>query len=436
VNPAARRAAVRRLADAGIRAVDPKPLLLAALSSSSPLESPSSKERTFVIAAGKAAVPMFQAYEQWAGSAPRKAVIAAPASDLPPRPGRDVIVAGHPRPTRASLHAAQTALRLADETLPNDRLTVLLSGGASAMLSAPAPPVSLDDKIALTQWALSRGLAIDSLNAVRKHLSLIKGGLLATAARGTVETWALSDVHQPFDDDPSTIGSGPTVPDPSTYADAWDILSRLDARWCDIHQSVAARLDAGRRGGLAETPKPGDDRLRRSSYRVIGNRHTAMAGAQDAATKEGLAAVVQHGAVWGDARTAAVRFVRDALASTASMPGPCCVLASGETTVDVRGNGRGGRNQEFALAAAIEIARSGTSATVAAVGTDGVDGPTDAAGAVADESTASRAVHAGIDPGAMLDANDSFTFFMRLGDLIVTGPTGTNVGDLLIFVRG
>ncbi|MGE3842398.1 MAG: glycerate kinase, partial [Vicinamibacterales bacterium] len=291
-------------------------------------------------------------------------------------------------------------------------------------------------KISLTRWMLSRGLSIDALNAVRKHLSLIKGGQLAAAARARVETWAISDVHQPFDDDPSTIGSGPTVADPSTYAQAWDILSGLDPRWCDVHPSVATRLDAGRRGQLVETPKPGDDRLRRSMYRVIGNRHAAMAGASEAAAKAGLIAVVKKEAMRGDARTAAVRFLREAVASTDSIPGPCCFLASGETTVDVRGSGRGGRNQEFALAAGLEIATLGRSATVAAIGTDGIDGPTDAAGAVADESTASRAAHLGLDPHAALDENDSFTFFTRLGDLIVTGPTETNVGDLLIFVRG
>lgn len=378
---------------------------------------------------------MFAAFEQWGGPAER-AVIAAPALSAPSTTSIEGFAGGHPHPTTASVAAAHAALRLAEGATESDRLVLLLSGGASALMAAPAPPLSLDDKVAVTQWALTRGLAIDGLNAVRKHLSLIKGGQLAAATRAGVWTFALSDVSQPVDDDPSTIGSGPTVTDPSTYEQAWSILTGLDPGWVRAHPVVASRLEAGLRGELAETPKVGDVRLSRAAFFLIGNRVSAMDGARAEAESSGWSVRVRQGAILGEARDAAARFVSEAVAVTADMPRPCCYVASGETTVTVNGRGRGGRNQEFVLASAQALAGSGLSATVASIGTDGIDGPTDAAGAIADETTCTRATALQLNPRRALDDNDAYPFFAALGDLVVSGPSGTNVGDLVLFVRG
>jgi glycerate-2-kinase len=276
----------------------------------------------------------------------------------------------------------------------------------------------------LTARALmNAGAAIAELNCVRKHLSAIKGGRLAIAAGHTI-TLAISDVHGPIPDDPAVIGSGPTVADPTTYADALEIVRERGVREM-LPPPVLALLERG----ADESPKPGDPRLRDCRYEVIGNRQLAMDGAARAARNLGYTVHVIDRATSGEARDAGAAFAEAVMKIDAL--GKLCLVASGETTVRVRGDGRGGRNQEFALGALQAIqARLTQTAAVASAGTDGIDGPTDAAGAIVDATTTSRARSRGLSAEAALAANGAYDFFAPLGDLIMWGPTGTNVGDL------
>jgi len=336
----------------------------------------------------------------------------------------------HPSPTDDSVAAAARATRLARDTHFGSCLVLLLSGGASAMLAAPAPGLTLEDKIAATREMLAAGLPIDAINTVRKHLSAVKGGWLAAGAAACC-TLAISDVIGPAEDDLSVIGSGPGVPDPSTYADAVRAL-RAGGVWDAMPGAVRTRLQAGEQGLVPETPKPGDPRLARASGFVIGSRQDAMSGAAAAAARLGYHVTVHAAPTLGDARLAGPAVVARAFEAAAG-GGPTCVISSGETTVHVRGPGRGGRNQELALAAVRTLGRAPRDAVLVSLGTDGVDGPTDAAGALVDRRTLARAEGIGLaSPESVLEANDSHAFFDALGDLLRTGPTGTNVGDLQI----
>ena len=338
--------------------------------------------------------------------------------------------AGHPDPNRASLDAGRAALALAGEAGRAGALLVLLSGGASAMLVDPAG-VTLEEKLAAARALMLAGAPIDRLNAVRKHLSAIKGGGLAAAAGRSV-TLAISDVHGPVADDPSVIGSGPTVGDPTTYADALRAIREAN---CQVPAAVLRRLERGAAGAEPETVKPGDPRLNRASWHLIGNRSHALDGARRAAEAAGYEVTVLPGATHGEARDAATRFLAEARRIASASPGrPLCVLAAGETTVRVTGPGRGGRNQEFALACVPAIASINHPAVIASAGTDGADGPTDAAGALVDPTTSNRAQRAGLKWEEALAANDSYNFFAPLGDLIRWGPTGTNVGDVQVLL--
>jgi hydroxypyruvate reductase len=302
------------------------------------------------------------------------------------------------------------------------------------MMAVPGGPLTLADKGAVARALLNAGAPIAELNCVRKHLSAVKGGRLAAAAGGATVTLAISDVHGPVADDPSVIGSGPTVADPSTRAEALAILRR-DVVAGLIPPAVTSWLERA----ADETPKPGDPRLRGSAYHVIGNRHTAMDGAAEAARARGYDVRVVADATSGEAREAGAVFTASGLREAEAADRPVCVIASGETTVHVRGKGRGGRNQEFALAAVPLLAArppSAAAVVLASAGTDGVDGPTDAAGAVVDSSSHARAEQAGLDPAAALASNDAYGYFAALGDLLLWGPTGTNVGDLHVMLIG
>lgn len=360
-----------------------------------------------------------------------RGVVAGPAiGGHTPGSGLEIFAAGHPYPNTASVDAATRALHHASTLGPGDCQLVLLSGGASALLALPAAGISLDDKVETSAALMRAGVPIDGLNTVRKHLSRIKGGRLAAAAPRTV-TLALSDVHGRSEDDPGVIGSGPTVADSTTYTDALHVVSHSGAA---VPRSVRAHLERGARGDLEETLKPGDPRLAQSTFEVIGNRHTALEAALRAAQDRGYFTHILPAATAGEARDAALRFFTEARWLAADGPRPLCVLAAGETTVTVKGDGVGGRNQEFALAAVPLLGASGRAAAFASAGTDGIDGPTDAAGAIVDSSTLDRASRAGVDWQAALAANDAYRFFEPLGDLLRWGPTGTNVGDLHVFL--
>jgi hydroxypyruvate reductase len=322
-------------------------------------------------------------------------------------------------------------LALAESLRADEVLLLLVSGGASALMAVPGDDIDLDDKRRTTDRLLSLGADIRALNTVRKHLSAIKGGWLAARTAGACRTLAISDV---VGDDLSVIASGPTVADASTFAEAMEVLRRFGGV-SSYPASVVARLTAGVRGAVPESPKPGDARLSRASARVIGGRRDAMEGAVRQANALGYHVRCVDEPVTGEARIAAARHLRRALPGALQCDRPACIVSSGETTVHVTGCGSGGRNQEFALALVEPLALLGLPIAMASVGTDGIDGPTDAAGAIVDSTTRDRARAAELlEPEAALADNDAYPFFKALGDLIITGPTDTNVGDLQVIL--
>jgi glycerate 2-kinase len=423
----------RAIARAAVEAAKPETLLAPFLVRWRAEAQAAGATRATVIAAGKAAGPMLRACLDADLIVARGLVTTTHLDgELPPQ--IEVHLAGHPVPTEASEAAARRALALAAAAGVDDTLLVLLSGGASALMSAPVAGLSLEDKMAATRLLLRGGAAIHELNCVRKHLSAIKGGQLAAAAGCASLTWALSDVVGPVEDDPSVIGSGPTVVDPTTYADALAIIDRLELR-AGMPAGVMTVLAAGAAGFRPETPKPGDRRLARARYAVVGGRRHAMAGAVRDAEARGYRVLTIDEPIVGEAREAGPALAARAYALAAGGPGPVCVIASGETTVRVVGHGRGGRNQELALAAARALSGFDRECVLVSAGTDGVDGPTDAAGALADRTTAARARREGVgEIDRYLDDNDAWRFFDRLGDLLRAGPTHTNVGDVQVVV--
>ena len=423
---------LHRILRGAIDAIDPSRLMEHALASGA-IDS-LHHSTVNVVAAGKAAWPMASAFVRRASCPIGAGLVSGPrakGSDLPNTFER--FAGAHPTPNEESERAGRRALAIARD--PNATLVVLLSGGASSMLAVPADGVLLDDKVHTIRRLLLAGTPIDALNCVRKHVSAIKGGQLAALSPETV-TLAISDVHGPVADDPSVIGSGPTVGDPTTFGEALGILHRVDDS-LEFPRSVLRRIERGAHGELRETPKLGDVRLQRSRFTVIGNRITAMRGAADVARGLGYVVKVLEEPTSGEARLAGQRFAAEAVRCETPANQSLCVIASGETTVRVRGSGHGGRNLEFALAMAptLEQGRRGHRLGIAAsVGTDGVDGPTDAAGALVDWSTLDRARTARLAPDAAFARNDTYPFFEALGDLILWGPTGTNVGDLHVLL--
>jgi hydroxypyruvate reductase len=384
----------------------------------------------WVIAAGKAASAMAQAASAAFGTSIRAGIVIAPTASATVSPFR-LILAEHPQPGFGSVAAGTQALEMARSIPRADRLLVLLSGGASSLMAVPATGITLEEKRQATAVLLRSGADIYALNTVRKHLSAIKGGRLAAAAAAECRTLVVSDV---IGDDLSFIGSGPTVADESTFADARGVIDSFGGI-DEYPASVVAYLDAGAHGERAETPKPGDPRLARSVAAVIGGRFNAMRGAAAEAQSRRYHVAVLEEPVTGESRLAGPHLIDRMIARVAASPRPACVISSGETTVTVEGSGRGGRNQELALACAHALSQFGEPVALASAGTDGVDGPTDAAGALVDSSTIRRASAAGLPSiDSYLQNNDSYSFFDRLGDLIRTGPTGTNVDDLQILL--
>jgi hydroxypyruvate reductase len=341
-----------------------------------------------------------------------------------------LVQAGHPMPDEKSVAGATEILALAQRAGPRDLVICLISGGGSALMVMPVDGVSLTDKRRLTDALLRSGATINEMNAVRKHLSRIKGGNLVRAAQpAEVVTLAMSDVvGAPID----VIASGPTVPDTTTYQDAWRALENhaLEEK---VPPHVRQILERGLAGDLPETPKAGDPIFARTHNLVIGSNEIAARALIRRAEARGLHSLMLSNYVEGEAREVGIvlaAIAREIAASDEPIARPACVVCSGETTVTIRGRGRGGRNQELALAAALKIAGL-KDVLVVGFATDGVDGPTDAAGAIAFGGTVERARALGLDPDHYLSDNDSYHFFERLGDLIQTGPTNTNVADLM-----
>ncbi len=338
---------------------------------------------------------------------------------------------GHPVPDPNGEQGAARIAQIAREAGPRDLVICLVSGGASALLPLPAPPVTLQEKQDTTRLLLDCGADIHEINCIRKHISLLKGGELARLAYpATVLTLILSDV---IGDDLDVIGSGPTVPDRTSFADAKAIFDKY-AIWGKAPPGVRERLSAK----VPETPKPGDPIFAAVQNLMVGSNRLAVDAASRQARALGFRTMVLSTFVTGEAREVArvhAAIAREICATGRPVHPPACVISGGETTVSIRGPGLGGRNQEFALAAAIGI--SGLENVVAlSAGTDGTDGPTDAAGAIADGTTLHRARRVGLNAARFLAANDSYRFFEPLGDLIKTGPTGTNVADIQIMLFG
>jgi glycerate-2-kinase len=387
--------------------------------------------RFVVVAAGKAAVPMAAALEAAAGERVERGLAVTKDGHGAPLGRIDLRETAHPVPDARCEAAAREILRLAASGRPGEELVVLLSGGASALLACPAEGLSLEDLAATTSVLLASGADIGEVNAVRKHLSDLAGGRLARAwTGGPVTVLALSDVPG---DRLDVIGSGPCSADPTRFEDAVGVLRRRDLL-ARVPPAVRAHLEAGARGEREETPGPDDPVLARVRAHVVASNATALAAMARAAASRGLRASVDPEPLVGEARDAAGALLRRAEAAAGGEP--LVWLAGGETTVTLGDSpGLGGRNQELALAAALALAGDPGRAILAA-GTDGTDGPTDAAGAFADGGTVARGAARGVDAGAALAGHDAYRFFETEGGLLRTGPTGTNVMDVaLVAVR-
>jgi len=382
---------------------------------------PPPKGRTVVVGAGKGAAAMAHAVEQvWQG--PLSGLVVTRYGHGLPTRAIEVVEAGHPNPDAASQQAAGRILSLAAELGADDLLLCLISGGGSALMVQPAPGLSLDDKKAVTRQLLRCGASIDEINTVRKHLSAIKGGRLAAAAwPAQVVTLMISDVPG---DNPSVIASGPTVPDPSTFADA---VAVIDKYGIAVPDAVLRHLMEG----AEESPKPGDPRLAQARATLVATPQMALDQAAALARKTGITPLILGNSIEGEARDVAkvmAAISRQAAAHGQPVPPPCVLLSGGETTVTVHGQGRGGRNAEFLLALAVAL--DGHADIWAIAGdTDGIDGTEDNAGAILAPDSLARARSLGVDAKARLADNDGYGFFAALGDLVVTGPTRTNVND-------
>jgi len=388
--------------------------------------------RMHVIGGGKAGAAMAEAVWGLLGDRVDGGFINIPeGSDAPTEIGRiHLNRASHPVPDRGSVAGVESMLSMTEGVGEEDFVIVLISGGGSALMTCPAEGVSLEDVKALTQLLLLSGASIDELNAVRKHVSAFKGGQLARRLHPSrVLGLVLSDV---IGDPLETIASGPTSPDTTTYGDSVEVLRRYRLLG-SAPAPVLDRLQRGARGELEETPKPGDPIFDRVENVIIGGNTTALEAAAGRAEALGYSSTIVTSTLSGEAVEAG-RYLADYV-RTAHSPGdpqrsPEAAIFGGETVVVVTGSGVGGRNQEVALSAAQGLA--GLEALIATMATDGVDGPSEAAGAIVDGATLKRASSLGLDASRHLTENDSYGFFSRLGDALITGPTGTNVNDVSV----
>jgi hydroxypyruvate reductase len=388
-----------------------------------------------LLGAGKASAVMARAVEALLGDRVTRGCVNVKTGHGVPLRRVRVHEAGHPTPDEAGVAGAREIARLAREAGPRDLVIFCISGGGSALMPLPVEGVTLAEKQALTRELLACGADIGEVNCVRKHVSQLKGGQLARLAHpARVLALILSDViGDPLD----VIASGPTAPDPATHADALAVLRKygIESR---APEAALAHLRAGAAGQRPDTLKPGDPLFRNVTNVIVAGNALSVEAARRRAGELGYRPLVLTSCLEGEAREAArvlVAMARECLERGAPATPPACLICGGETTVTLRGQGRGGRNQEFALAAAL-AGRGLAGWSALAAGTDGTDGPTDAAGAFADGDTVARALSLGLDPLAALANNDSHPFFDRLGDLLRTGPTGTNVMDLYLFTVG
>jgi len=391
--------------------------------------------RILVVGAGKAGAAMGVAVERLLGRRITAGWINVKYGHLADLKRIKLHECGHPVPDEAGLEGAAQIARLLEDAGADDLVICLISGGASALLPSPAPPVTLAEKQETTRLLLASGASIHEVNAVRKHISQMKGGQLARLAHpATVLSLLLSDV---IGDDLDVIGSGPTAPDKSTFQDAAAVLEKYGI-WEKVPAAVREFIARGLKGGLPETPKPGDALFDRVQNLIVGSNALAVQAAAAEARRLGLAPMVLSTRIEGETREIArmhAAIAREVVETGRPRRAPVCLISGGETTVTLRGHGLGGRNQEFVLAAAIDLAGV-PGVVVLSGGTDGTDGPTDAAGAIADGFTIDRARRLGLNAARMLAENDSYHFFEPLGDLIKTGPTNTNLMDVRLLLVG
>jgi hydroxypyruvate reductase len=436
------RQSARQIFEAAVRAVDPGEAIRrhvvregTRLTIGRERVDLASVRQIVAVGLGKAGAPMAAAVEEILGDRIARGVVVTKYGHVQPTKTIRIHEAGHPVPDDAGIAGAQAVLDHVAGLGPDDVVLVLISGGGSALTPAPVTGITLAEKQALTKALLACGADIREMNTLRKHISRIKGGQLARAAApARVFTLILSDiVGDPLD----AIASGPTVPDPRTYTDALAILDKYRIRQ-DIPASIRAHLEAGATGKVPETPKPDDPLFARVKSVMVASNIQALEAAKAEAQRLGFQAMILSSFVEGETREIARMHAALALEVRASghpCRPPVCLITGGETTVTLKGKGKGGRNQEFALAAALDVAGL-PGVVILSAGTDGTDGPTDAAGALADGDTVARAMAAGLSPRTALDGNDAYPFFQRLGDLLITGPTRTNVMDVRLVLVG
>lgn len=429
---------LKRLLQAGLQAADPEVMIRTAVKLKGQMLWIGKRQyrlsrynRIVCVGAGKASGKMALAIQKILGNRLEGGIVVVKEAQGCRTKKILVREAGHPVPDKRSQQAGKAILELSRSLTRDDLLIVLLSGGASSLLVAPAANLSLAVKQRTATMLLRSGAGIQEINVVRKHLSAIKGGRLAEATSATILGLMLSDV---LGDDVSTIGSGPTAPDPSSFKEAKAILQSYGL-WTRLPQSVQAHIRKGLRGTVSETPKPERQVFRRVYHHVVGNNRLAVEGMANAAKTIGLHSVIVSTALTGEARVVGnmVGTIAKHVHASGRIARPACLIWGGELTVTVKGKGKGGRAQEFALSAAQEIAGL-PNVFVAGFGTDGVDGPTDAAGAVVSGETLRRAQRQGLDSTKFLKRHDSYSFFKKAGGHIVIGQTGTNVNDIYLII--
>ncbi|HEX2260822.1 MAG TPA: glycerate kinase [Candidatus Binatia bacterium] len=386
-------------------------------------------KNVYVVGAGKATAKMALAVEELLDERITGGIVIVKRGHTVPLRKLEIVEAGHPIPDQAGVNATETIVGLLRRTLESDLILCLISGGASALLASPRAGLSLQDKQQTTQALLNCGATIHEVNAIRKHISKVKGGRLAELAYpSTVISLVLSDV---IGDAVDIIGSGPTAPDSSTFADCLSIIEQYGVGKM-IPGVVRGFLQKGAAGETAETVKAGDPIFHKVQNLIVGNNRFALSAAKERAEALGYHTLVLSNSVDGEAKKVGIDhadIAKDVLAGHGRVNRPACIISGGETTVTIQGDGLGGRNQEFALAAAVEIDGM-AGVVVLGGGTDGTDGPTDAAGAIVDGTTLQRAREKGLDARDYLQRNDSYPLLKTVGDLLVTGPTLTNVMDL------
>ncbi len=434
------KAEARQIFEAGLRAVDPNEAVKRFVALEGNILKIGEKKldlnefsHVWAIGAGKGSAAMAQAVEEILGNLVKGGLVIVKYGYLAPLQKIHLEEAGHPTPDENGWRATRELADLLGKMGRKDLVLFLLSGGGSALLPMPVEGITLEEKMATTNLLLKSGASIEEMNIIRKHLSQIKGGQLARLANpATLVSLVLSDVvGDPLD----VIASGPTVGDPSTFQDCRAVLDRYSLGE-NLPPSVRSYLQAGMKGEVPETPKPNDPIFSNSYTTLVGNNLQALKAAAEKAQKLGYQTLILSSMIEGDTTEAAgfhSALLKEIVQSGHPVSPPACLISGGETTVVVRGKGKGGRNLEFSLAAALDL-EGLTGVCLLSGGTDGTDGPTDAAGAVVDGNTVTRALAKGLNPGEFLEENDSYHFFQHLDDLLITGPTNTNVMDLRVML--